>query len=176
MEEFAGGEGSLLVAEVKVAVGQGALAVRGDEGEFGVVDEECGGRVGGGTGVDDVAADGGAVLVGDAAGPTGGLGEEGKTLCDGGVVAYVGEGGSGADDDGVGCVFDEAELFEVPEGDELAGLEVAGAEGNHEFGASGDGGVVVRGVGEDLQDRVEGCGGDEVVLGGCSRCSGRGFR
>src|SRR6266851_938931 len=150
---------------MEVAVGQGALAVRGDEGEFGVVGEECGGRIGGGTGVDDVAADGGAVLVGDTAGPTSGLGEEGKILGDGGVVAYVGEGGSGADDDGICSVFDEAELLEVPEGDELAGLEVGGAEGDHEFGASGDGGVVVRRVGEDLQDRVEGGGGDEVVLG-----------
>ena len=32
-------------------------------------------------------------------------------LCDGGVVADVGEGGAGADDDGVGGLFDEAELF-----------------------------------------------------------------
>ncbi len=90
----------------------------------------------------------------------------GKSFGDGGVVADVGEGGTGADGDGVGGVFDEAELFEVPEGDELAGLEVAGAEGHHELGASGDGGVVVGRVGEDLQGRVEGGGGDEVVLGG----------
>src|SRR5260370_11065468 len=118
----------------------------------------------GGAGVDDVGGDGGAVVIGDAGRPAGGLGEEGRMLLDGGVVTDVGEGCSGADDDGVGCVFDEVELLEVPEGDELAGLEVAGAEGDHEFGASGDGGVVLRGVGEDLQDRVEGGGGDEVVL------------
>ncbi len=76
MEEFVGGEGGFFVAEVEVAVGEGALVAGGDEGEFGVVGEEGGWGVGGGAGVDDVAADGGAVLVGDAAGPAGGLGEE----------------------------------------------------------------------------------------------------
>ena len=62
-------------------------------------------------------------------------------------------------------LFDEAELFEIPERDELAGLQAACAESDHELGASGDGGVVVGGVGEDLQGRVEGGGGDEFVLG-----------
>ena len=47
---------------------------------------------------------------------------------------------------------------------EFFALEAAGAEGDHEFGAAGDGGVVVGRVGEDLQDRVERVGGDEVVL------------
>ena len=74
MEELVGSEVDLFVAEMKVAVGDGALAADGDEGEGGVVDEEGGWSVGGGAGVDDVAADGGAVLIGDAAGPTGGLG------------------------------------------------------------------------------------------------------
>ena len=45
------------------------------------------------------------------------------------------------------------------------GVEAAGSEGDHEFGAAGDGGVVAGVVGEDLQGRVEGGGGDEVVLG-----------
>ncbi len=79
----------------------------------GVVGEEGGWGVGGGAGVDDVAADGAAVLVGDAAGPAGGLDEEREVVGDDGVVADVGEGGSGADGDGVGGDFDEAELFEV---------------------------------------------------------------
>ena len=42
---------------------------------------------------------------------------------------------------------------------------MAGSEGDHELGASGDGGVVFGGVGEDLEDRVEGGGGGEIVLG-----------
>ena len=89
----------------------------------------------------------------------------GNSSGDDGVFADVGEGGSGADGDGVGSDFDEAELFEIPEGDEFSGLEAAGAECDHEFGAAGDGGVAVGRVGEDLQDRVERVGCDEFVLG-----------
>jgi len=80
------------------------------------------------------------------------------------VLAKIGEGGAGTDDDGVGCDLDEAKLREVPEGDELFGLETASAEGDHELCATGDDGVGVRGAGENLQDRVKRVGGDEVVL------------
>ena len=46
----------------------------------------------------------------------------GKSLGDGGVVADVGEGGAGADGDGVGGDVDEAELVEVLDGEEVSGL------------------------------------------------------
>ncbi|HEY9401415.1 MAG TPA: hypothetical protein VIQ24_01885, partial [Pyrinomonadaceae bacterium] len=52
---------------MKVSVGDAARARRGDEFEFGIVDKERGRRVGGGRGVDDVAAERAAILDGDAA-------------------------------------------------------------------------------------------------------------
>ena len=115
---------------------------------FGVVGEERRRRVGGRAGIDDVAAEGAAVLVGDAAGPTCGVAEDREFVCNDGVVSDVCEGGSGADDDGVRRDFDETEFFEVPEGDKFFGLEAASAKRDHQFSAPGDGGVAVRGVGE----------------------------
>ena len=55
-------------------------------------------------------------------------------------LADVGVGGSGADGDGVGGGGDEAEFAEVVDGEETLLREMAGSEGDHEFGASGDGG------------------------------------
>ena len=48
VKEFVGLEGGLFVGEVEVAVGQRAGPAGGDDGEFGVVGEERGWRVGGG--------------------------------------------------------------------------------------------------------------------------------
>ena len=94
IEQLVGGERGLLVAEVEHAVGHGASAGRGEEGDAGVVGEDGRGRVGRRAAVDDVSAYRPAVLVGDAAGPTGGLDKEGKVGRDGGVAADVGVGGS----------------------------------------------------------------------------------
>ena len=95
-EEFIGREDGFLVAEVEVAVGKGAGAAGGDEGNAGVVDEQRGGRVGGRTRIHDISAYRPAVLVGDGAGPACGLGEEGEVGCDHRVLANVGEGGAGS--------------------------------------------------------------------------------
>ena len=51
------------------------------------------------------------------------------------------------------------------DGEEIFLGEAACSEGDHEFGAAGDGGVVAGVFGEGLEDRVEGGRGDEVVLG-----------
>ena len=115
-------------------------------------------------GVDDVAAEGAAVLVGDGAGPAGGLDEEREIAGDGGVFADVGEGGAGADGDGVGVTSMKRSSLRWLMERSLRG-EAAGGEGDHELGASGDGGVEAGVVGEDFQRSVEGGGGDEVVLG-----------
>jgi len=69
VKEFVRFESCLFVGEVEVAVGNGAGATGRDEGELGIVGEEGRRRVGSWAGVDDVAAEGAAVLVGDAAGP-----------------------------------------------------------------------------------------------------------
>ena len=82
VEKLVRTEGDLFISQVEVTVGEGASACGGDEGEHGIVSEESGGRVGGGRGVDDVAAESTAVLVGNAAGPTGGLGEQGEVAGD----------------------------------------------------------------------------------------------
>ena len=65
------------------------------------------------------------------------------------AAADVGEGGAGADVDGVGLDADEAKLFEVLDGEQGFLREAACAEGDHELGASGDGGVLA-GLGREL--------------------------
>src|SRR5216683_1230421 len=111
------------------------------------------------------------VAVGQRTGAPGGdeckfgvVGEDREFVCNDAVSADIGECGSGTEDDGVRGDFDEAKLLEVPERDEFFGLETAGAEGDHQLGTAGDGGVVIGRVGEDLQDRVERVGGNELVL------------
>src|ERR1700731_2843907 len=116
---------------MEVTVGQRAGAAGGDEGKLGVIGEESGWRVGGRGSVDDVAAKRASVLVGDRAGPAGCLGQDGEFVCNDGGSADIGEGGACTEDDGVWSDFDEAELLEVPEGDEFFGLETAGAQGDH---------------------------------------------
>lgn len=143
MEYLVGGEGGAFVGEVEVGVGEGAGAAGGEECEGCVVDEEDGWGVGRGARVDEVAAEGAAILVGEGAGPAGGLCEEGEVLCDGLAAANVGEGGGGAEGDLVGFVADEAEIGEVGDGEEGLGREAAGVEGDHEFGAAGEEGVLV---------------------------------
>ena len=80
------------------------------------------------------------------------------------MAADVGEGGSGADGDVVGGDGDEAEFAEVVDGDEVLLREMAGSEGDHEFGAAGDGGEGGVG-GEGFQRCGEGGRGDEGVFG-----------
>src|SRR5580698_7255108 len=123
MEEFVRFEGGFFVGEMKVAIGQGAGASLGDETEFGIVGKERRRCIGGGTGVDDIAANGAAILIGDTSGPACGLGQDGKFLSNEWVFADIGKGGSCAEDDGVGSDVDEAKLFEVPEGDEFSELQ-----------------------------------------------------
>jgi len=142
VEELVGAEGGFFVAEVEVGVGVFAGAFGADDFDSGVVGEEGWRGVGCGGGVADVAAEGGAVLVGDGAGPGGGLDEEREVGGDGLAAADVGEGGAGADVDGVVVDADEAELVEVVDGEEGFLREAACAEGDHELGAAGDGGVL----------------------------------
>jgi hypothetical protein len=65
------------------------------------------------------------------------------------VLADIGEGGSGAEDDGFAGGFDEAEFLKVVDGEEILLWETAGGEGDHEFGASGD-----RGEGRIVREKV----------------------
>ena len=115
----------------------------GDEGEFGVVGEQSGWGVGGGAGVDDVAAEGAAVLIGDAAGPTCGLGEEWRIRramagCLRMSVKVVPAPMMMAS--GVTSMKRSSSRFQRER--RFFGLKTAGSEGDHEFGAAGDGGVV----------------------------------
>ena len=82
------------------------------------------------------------------------------------AAANVGEGGAGADMDGVGGDVDEAELGEVVDGEEGFLVEAAGGEGDHELGAAGDGGGLF-GRGSDASRRwsgFEGRWGGECVI------------
>ena len=115
VKKLVGGQDGFFVAEVEVAVRQGAVGYspgaggRGDEGNGGVVRQERGRGVGGGRAVDEVAAEGTAVLVGDGAGPGGGMDEEREIRGQDSRVADVGEGGAGADGDVGGSGGDGSE-------------------------------------------------------------------
>jgi len=165
VKKLIGLEGRLFISEVEIAVGQGTRASSRDEGKFGIVGEKGGRRIGGRACVDDVAAKSSAVLVRNAAGPTGGLAQDGEFVSNDGVFADVGEGGAGSNDDGIGSGFDEAELFEIPERDELLSLKAACPKSHHDLGAAGDGGVAVGRVSQNLEDCVERIGSDQFIVG-----------
>jgi len=75
--------------------------------------------------------------------------------------------------DGIVVEADEAELAEVVDGEQGFLREAAYAEGDHEFGAAGDRGVLA-GVGRELlQDRGEGRRSSEGELGGVGAHRGR---
>jgi len=80
------------------------------------------------------------------------LGHEWEVGGDGVAAADVGEGGSGADVDGVVVKADEAELAEVVDGEKGFLREAACAEGDHELGAAGDGSVAS--FGKEVQHGV----------------------
>ena len=68
--------------------------------------------------------------------------------------------------DGVVVEADEAELAEVVDGEEGFLREAAYAEGDHEFGAAGEEGVLAGVGGEGREDGCEGGWGGEGELGG----------
>src|SRR5947208_7086023 len=107
---------------MEIAVGKGAAASGGDDGKFGIISQESGRRIRCRRGVDNIAAERAAVLVGDAASPAGGLGEDREFVSNDGVFAYISESAARANDNRIRGDFDETQFFEVPERDKFFGL------------------------------------------------------
>ena len=97
-DDLIGSQPGLLVAGMELDIGHAPCAASGNQQQFGLVDHQRGKGIGGGRCVHDVAAEGAAVLVGNAAGPGGRAGEQGKLLRYQRMISQVGVGASGADD------------------------------------------------------------------------------
>ena len=166
MEQLLGTQRCFLIAEMEVLVREAAFAAAAEEVDGGSVGEQGGWGVGGGGCVAQVAAHGAAVLVGDRAGPGGGLREQRPGGGDFGAATKVGEGGARADVQGFSFYAEEAELAEMLDADEGALREAAGVERDHELGAAGEE-LVASGFGGELgKSGGEGGGSGEVEVCG----------
>jgi len=80
VEQFIRRHDVALVVGVELRIGNAASAANGDEFNLGVVHKQGRRRVGGGRSIDEIAADGGAALVGDGADPACDFARSGKCV------------------------------------------------------------------------------------------------
>src|SRR5580698_5869139 len=98
LDNLIGGQPSLLVTGVELCIGDAPGTASGNQHQLGLVNHQRGKGIGGWRCVHNVAAEGAAVLIGDAAGPGSSAGKKWKLLGYLGMASEVGVGAPRAND------------------------------------------------------------------------------
>ena len=137
--DFVGRQIHLLVAGVKVRVGNCSHTAYRSEFQFGIVHEQRWRRIGGRRRVSDVPAQGSAILIGDASGLAGGTAQQRKFVVQHMGALQLGVRGESTDGDVRGLSLDPAGVFNIKNAEEFTVWQLRLFEQHHEIGSSSKG-------------------------------------